>query len=80
MMLVLLGLILACPSVCVAGQTVVASWVFSQGWEVSSKGSVVTYTPDGSGWTALSNTAGKLSNQCFCQILVMEFWIITSLR
>lgn len=65
MMLVLLGLILACPSVCVAGQTVVASWVFSQGWEVSSKGSVVTYTPDGSGWTALSNTAWKTKQPVF---------------
>ena len=65
MMLVLLGLILACPSVCVAGQTVVASWVFSQGWEVSSKGSVVTYIPDGSGWTALSNTAWKTKQPVF---------------
>ena len=65
MMLVLLGLILACPSVCVAGQTVVASWVFSQGWEASSKGSVVTYTPDGSGWTALSNTAWKTKQPVF---------------
>ena len=65
MMLVLLGLILACPSVCVAGQTVVASWVFSQGWEASSKGSVVTYTPDGSGWTALSNTPWKTKQPVF---------------
>ena len=65
MMLVLLGLILACPSVCVAGQTVVASWLFSQGWKVSSKGSVVTYTPDGSGWTALSNTAWKTKQPVF---------------
>lgn len=69
MMLVLLGLIVACPSICAAAQTVVASWVFSQGWEASSKGSVVTYTPDGSGWTALSNTAWKISNQCFAKYL-----------
>ena len=65
MMLVLLGLIVACPSICAAAQTVVASWVFSQGWEASSKGSVVTYTPDGSGWTALSNTAWKIKQPVF---------------
>ena len=65
MMLVLLGLIVACPSICVAAQTVVASWGFSQGWEASSNGSVVTYTPDGSGWTALTNTAWKTKQPVF---------------
>lgn len=65
MMLVLLGLIVACPSICAAAQTVVASWGFSQGWEASSNGSVVTYTPDGSGWTALTNTAWKTKQPVF---------------
>ena len=48
-----------------AQQTAVASWVFSEGWESSSSGSVVTYTPDGSGWTALSNTAWKTKQPVF---------------
>ena len=48
-----------------AQQTAVASWVFSEGWEASSSGTVVTYTPDGSGWTALSNTAWKTKQPVF---------------
>ena len=46
-------------------QTSVASWVFSEGWEATNNGSVVTYTPDGSGWTALSNTAWKTKQPVF---------------
>ncbi len=40
MMLVLLGLIVACPSICAAkvAKFGVASWGFSQGWEASSNG------------------------------------------
>lgn len=65
MMLILLGLMVSCPAIGVAGQTSVASWVFSEGWEASNNGSVVTYTPDGSGWTALSNTAWKSKQPVF---------------
>lgn len=32
-----------------AQQTSVASWVFSEGWDSETKGTVVYYTPDGSG-------------------------------
>ena len=48
-----------------AQQTSVASWVFSEGWESSQSGTVVTYTPDGSGWTALSNVAWKTKQPVF---------------
>ena len=65
MMLMLLGLAIARPTISMAQQTAVASWVFSEGWEASSSGSVVTYTPDGSGWTALANTAWKTKQPVF---------------
>lgn len=46
-------------------QTTVASWVFSEGWDAESSGSVITYTPDGSGWKQLANTAWKTKQPVF---------------
>jgi hypothetical protein len=34
-------------------QTAIASWNFAEGWDDETHGSVVTYTPDGSGWIAI---------------------------
>ncbi len=48
-----------------ATQTTIASWVFSEGWDESANGSVVTYTPDGSGWKELSNVAWKQKQPIF---------------
>ena len=48
-----------------AQQTSVASWVFSEGWDSETKGTVVYYTPDGSGWKQLSNTAWKTKQPVF---------------
>ena len=61
----LLAIIAFGSSAGAAQQAAVASWVFSEGWETSSSGTVVTYTPDGSGWTALSNTAWKTKQPVF---------------
>ena len=48
-----------------AEQTAIASWIFSSGWDAESNGSVTTYTPDGSGWKQLSNTAWKTKQPVF---------------
>lgn len=64
-LLMLLAFVFAIPSVVFAQQTAVASWVFSEGWETSSSGTFVTYTPDGSGWQAISNTAWKSKQPVF---------------
>ncbi len=64
-MAVICGLVLGGSSPCAAQQTSVASWIFSEGWESSQNGTVITYTPDGSGWTALSNTAWKTKQPVF---------------
>ena len=63
--LMLLAFTFANPVISHAQQTAVASWVFSEGWESSSSGTVVTYTPDGSGWQAISNTAWKSKQPVF---------------
>lgn len=52
-------------SIGAAEQTAVASWVFSEGWDAEGTGTVITYTPDGSGWVALSNTAWKAKQPIF---------------
>lgn len=53
-------------------QTTVASWVFSEGWDAESSGSVITYTPDGSGGSSWRTPHGKPSNRCFCQTPAQE--------
>ena len=63
--LMLLAFTFANPVISHAQQTAVASRVFSEGWESSSSGTVVTYTPDGSGWQAISNTAWKSKQPVF---------------
>lgn len=64
-MAVLFAVLASSAPISAAQQSAVASWVFSEGWESSSSGNVVTYTPDGSGWTALSNTAWKTKQPVF---------------
>ena len=46
-------------------QTKVASWNFSEGWDVSNTGTVYTYTPDGSGWQELANVSWKQKQPVF---------------
>ncbi len=48
-----------------ATQTAVASWSFAEGWDSESSGSTVTYTPDGSGWKELANTAWSQKQPVF---------------
>lgn len=48
-----------------ASQTAVAKWVFSEGWDAETSGTTVTYTPDGSGWAALSNTSWSQKQPVF---------------
>lgn len=48
-----------------ATQTSIASWVFSEGWDEEVSGTTATYTPDGSGWKALSNTAWSKKQPVF---------------
>lgn len=48
-----------------AVQSAVASWYFSEGWEAETTSSVITYTPDGSGWKELANTKWGTKQPCF---------------
>ena len=48
-----------------ATQTAVAKWVFSEGWDTETSGTTTTYTPDGSGWKALSNTSWSQKQPVF---------------
>lgn len=65
---VLIVCVIACWSTSkmrAATQTVVASWVFSGGWETSNNSSSYTYTPDGSPWQELPNVYWSLKRPTF---------------
>lgn len=64
-MLMALVALLATGVVDAAQQSTVASWVFTEGWDAETKGTVITYTPDGSGWKELSNVAWKTKQPVF---------------
>ena len=67
---VALLLMLLCPSRVSAGQTAVARWIFSTGYDVEKSGSTATFTPNELGWSRIANTYWKtqqpyfLPNEC----------------
>ena len=61
----LLALFATHGTISAAQQSAVASWIFSEGWDAEGTGSVITYTPDGSGWQSLSNVAWATKQPIF---------------
>lgn len=48
-----------------AGQTVVANWVFSTGYDAEKSGSTVIYTPNTLGWSQIANTKWSTTQPYF---------------
>ena len=83
---------LLCVMNAYAGQTAVAKWVFTSGYDAEKSGSTVVYTPNTLGWSQIANTKWSstqpyfLPNECalepeLCKVTVHTSdgkWQVTS--